>query len=154
MSDYWQEQRYLAAHYALHGHEVDDPEPQPHPVRVLVTGSREFTSVHLARTALRTVIEEHGTAATIVHGDARGADRIAARIAEAWGMATEARPADWANLGRKAGVVRNAEMVRDGADLCLVFLVAGLPCVGTRDCMRRAERAGIPVRVYEQGAAR
>ena len=151
MSDYWQEQRYLDAHYALHGREPGEPEPRPKPVRILITGSREFTSVHLMRTALRAIRDEHGAQVTIVHGNARGADRLAASIAQAWGMPTEAHEADWTNLGRKAGIVRNAEMVRDGADLCLAFLVANLPCTGTRDCMRRAELAGIPVRVFEQG---
>lgn len=60
--------------------------------------------------------------------------------------------ADWANLGRKAGIVRNQEMVRDGADLCLVFLMSGAENRGTKDCWSRAERAGIPVRVFTQEA--
>lgn len=154
MTDYWQEERYRAMHLHLHGHLPDEPAPQPKTTRILVTGSREFTSVHLVRTALRAIRDEHGDQVTIVHGDARGADRLAARIAQAWGMATEAWAADWANLGRKAGIVRNAEMVCGGADLCLAFLVADLPCTGTRDCMRRAERAGIPVRVFEQRTSR
>lgn len=173
MSDYWQEERYRAMHLHLHGRLPDEPAPQPKPARILITGSREFTSVHLMRTALRAVRDEYGMAATVVHGNARGADRLAASIAQAWGMPTEAHEADWAAPCRAecshgsrrrrrdgstycpaAGDYRNQGMVDAGAGRCLAFLVADLPCKGTRDCMRRAERAGIPVRVFEQRTSR
>jgi hypothetical protein len=120
--------------------------------RILITGSRELTDAALVSEALAAAVADFGPGATVVHGVARGADILADRAARALGLKVERRPADWANLGRKAGIVRNAEMVRDGADVVLAFLVADLPCTGTRDAMRRAEAAGIPVRVFEQEA--
>lgn len=120
--------------------------------RILVTGSRLLTDAELVSRALAEAVADHGADLVIVHGAARGADTVADRAARGLGLKVEPRPADWASLGRRAGVARNAEMVRDGADLVLAFLVAGEPCRGTRDCMRRAQAAGIPVRVYEQGA--
>lgn len=121
--------------------------------RILVTGSRLLTDAELVSRALAEAVADYGADLVVVHGAARGADTLADAAARGLGLAVERRPADWTALGRRAGVVRNAEMVRDGADLCLAFLVAGAECRGTRDAMRRAEIAGIPVRVYEQGGA-
>lgn len=121
--------------------------------RILVTGSRHLTDFALVSRALQQAAAELGPDTVVVHGAARGADMLAHKAARTLDLGVERRPADWENLGRRAGVIRNAEMVRDGADLVLAFLVADLPCRGTRDCMRRAERAGIPVRVFEQGTA-
>jgi hypothetical protein len=150
LSDYWHEQRYDDAFFAIHSRMPGEPKPKP--TRILITGSRDYTSVHAMRTVLRAILDEHGQHAVIVHGDARGADRLAAQIAEAFGMKTEPWPADWDRRGKAAGFIRNQAMVDAGADLCLAFLVAGLPCKGTRDCAHRAEKAGIPVRWHTQGA--
>lgn len=121
--------------------------------RILVTGSRSWTDVHRMRTIIRDVLDEYSTDITLVHGNARGADRLAAQIAEGWGAKTEAHPAGWDANGKAAGFIRNQAMVDAGADLCLVFLVADAACRGTKDCWRRADRAGIPCRVYESGGA-
>lgn len=120
--------------------------------RVLITGSRDYTSVHAMRAVLRQILDEHGHAVTLVHGGARGADRLAAGIAEAWGWQVETWPADWDRYGKRAGLLRNQAMVDAGADLALAFLVplSVSPCKGTRDCARRAKAAGIPVRWYTQ----
>jgi endonuclease YncB( thermonuclease family) len=65
----------------------------------------------------------------------------------------DARPGDWKRYGRAAGFIRNGEMVAEGADICLAFPYGMSP--GTRDCIARAQAAGIPVRIYErqEGAA-
>ena len=88
--------------------------------------------------------------AVLVHGGARGADRLAAQMAEHYEMKTESHPANWDRDGIAAGLIRNQHMVDLGADLAVVFLVDGLPCKGTRDCLRRIEKAEIPYRKYYQ----
>ena len=126
-------------------------------LRILVTGSRSWTDKRAVADGLTAVIGECGAhlihgdppaldwhRVTVVHGDAAGADRIADRIARAWGMTVEAHPADWSRHGRSAGHQRNAEMVRLGADVCLAFPLG--ESRGTRGCMQLAEKAGIPVR--------
>jgi hypothetical protein len=121
-------------------------------VRILVTGSRDWTDARVVEVALRAAWFEfgrysHPSGLTVVHGGAAGADRIAAAIAESVDWRTELHRADWATYGKAAGPIRNQAMVDAGADLVLAFPIGA--SIGTRDCIRRAEAAGIPVRVYE-----
>lgn len=122
--------------------------------RILITGSRMLTDYNLVRDAIAKAAAELGPDAVVVHGAARGADRLAERAARELDLPTEAHPADWDREGRAAGVLRNQRMVSAGADVCLVFLRAGAANIGTKDCWRRADRAGIPCRVHESGGDR
>jgi hypothetical protein len=139
--------------------------------RILVTGSRAWSSTLQMRRVIRAALDELGADATIVHGNAQGADRLAALIAGGWGATPEKHDADWTGpcraecnhgprpkrYGRSycpaAGDYRNQLMVDLGADVCLVFLVppSVSPCKGSRDCRARAKAAKIPIRDYEQG---
>jgi hypothetical protein len=114
-------------------------------LRILVTGSRDWTD----RDTIRHALIDAALGArmdlyqvTVVHGAARGADRIAGEIAREYGCRVEEHPAQWQD-GPSAGPRRNAHMVALGADLCLAFPHG--ESRGTRDCMRRAQAAGIPV---------
>jgi hypothetical protein len=128
--------------------------------RILITGSREWADKDAVRRALGNGIaqvlctvdwEDHADLITVVHGDARGADRIAAQIASEMGCEVEPHPADWNTYGRSAGHRRNAEMVALGADICLAFPIG--ESRGTRGCMALAAKAGIPVVSHEGVAA-
>ncbi len=113
-------------------------------MRIIVTGSRNWTNRDLIRRALRVeMLFDKPENVTVVHGDARGADRIAGEVAKELGMNVEEYPADWKQYGKKAGPIRNQKMVDLGADVCLAFPMSDSR--GTWDCMTRAERAGIPV---------
>lgn len=128
-------------------------------VRILITGSRCLNDYDLVHQAIADAVAELGPDAVVVHGNCKrrdgapGADQLADRAARVLGLKPEPHSARWRTEGRAAGPLRNQRMVDLGADLCLVFLVAGLANVGTKDCWRRAERAGIPVRVFEQQEA-
>lgn len=114
--------------------------------RIIVTGSREWTDESIAASALLSTgaIATAPEKITIVHGDnPRGLDRMAARIATAAGMRVLPYRADWRTFGNAAGLMRNAEMVLDGAFACFAFPLASSK--GTRHCMAVAEEAGIPV---------
>ena len=116
-------------------------------MRILITGSRNWTD----REAIRNAIAEQSEPAwdvTVVHGSARGADEHANWVALELGLNPEAHPAQWAQHGKKAGPLRNQQMVDAGADICLAFPLG--KSVGTWDCVRRAKAAGIPVKVYGQ----
>lgn len=119
-------------------------------LRILVTGSRSWTNRDAIRRALEATLEqcagdffEDISEVTVVHGAARGADRIAGEIAAELGCTVEAHSADWDRHGRAAGPIRNVEMIRLGADILLAFPMG--PSVGTRHCMAAAKAAGIHV---------
>lgn len=111
--------------------------------RLLVTGSRDWDDRALLTARLGEARAHLGEDTVLVHGDCRGADRMAAEVWTSWGLRVEAHPADWDRHGNRAGPIRNSVMVGAGADLCLAFLRGD--STGTRDCMRRAYRAGITV---------
>jgi hypothetical protein len=112
--------------------------------RILITGSRTWTN----QDRIRAVLAYHRQAfptATLVHGAARGADRIAAEIWTGWGLPAESHPvtsAEWQERPGRAGHDRNAHMVALGAMVCLAFIRNNSP--GASDCAARAEHAGIP----------
>jgi hypothetical protein len=119
-------------------------------VRILVTGSREFTSELLAYAIVYDLMDEFGKDIVLVHGNARGADKLMAYSAGLLDLETESHPADWEKHGKAAGFIRNKEMVDAGAEVCIALLVDGEPCRGTRHCAGLAEETGIPVRWYTQ----
>lgn len=118
-------------------------------VRILITGSRSWADPEQIRMAILDILENTGTSpedALIVHGDCpSGADYMASVIAEHEGIPQERHPADWKGLGRKAGFVRNAEMVKLGADVCLAFINNG--SAGATMTANTAIKAGIPTKI-------
>lgn len=119
------------------------------PFRVLVTGSRTWKDRKRLCDALEWTLHEHNSI-VVIHGhNPDGADAMAHEWAT--GMANslfvdvsvDPHPADWNKHGKAAGPIRNAEMVKLGADVCLAFLTPG--CKGTVNCAALAQRAGIPV---------
>jgi hypothetical protein len=113
-------------------------------MRVLVTGSRTWDDQQAIFDALA---EYNYGQVTLVHGAARGADAIAAKIAAAFGWTVEDHPANWTGgYGRAAGFIRNMKMVKLGADVCLAFIRDGSR--GATHCADLAEKAGIPIKRY------
>jgi hypothetical protein len=53
-------------------------------------------------------------------------------------------PADWARHGNAAGLVRNQQMLDDGKPDLAVAFPGGK---GTADMVRRARKAGIPIKI-------
>ncbi len=102
-----------------------DPATSRRPF-LLVTGSREISSSGHLGDLVRAGIDGHPSPfSTLIVGDARGVDAAAAAWAADHGVEHRVFPADWAQLGNRAGYLRNVEMVRvlDPAkgDTCLAF---------------------------------
>lgn len=111
--------------------------------RVLVTGSRDWRD---PQPILDALLEARPTA--VLHGDQRGADRIADRLACELGLAVLPYPADFRRLGPRAGPLRNHRMLKHGhPHLVLAFPLPGSR--GTWHMVRIAREAGVPVRVHE-----
>lgn len=109
--------------------------------RVLVCGGRDFADKALLRDTLAELhIREPFS--VVIHGAARGADSLACGWAQARGIETIAHPADWKAYGKRAGHIRNQQMI----DLSRPDLVVAFPGGrGTADMIRRAQIRCIPV---------
>lgn len=113
--------------------------------RVIVCGSRHWSDRERISDRLCDLVLSYppGAPIMIVHGNARGADRIAHQESQKHGLLVEVHPAMWGAYGKRAGPIRNAEMARSGADLCIAFWDG--ESVGTLDMIEKAEFHGIPV---------
>lgn len=78
-------------------------------------------------------------------GCPRGADYLAERAAGALGIKTLIFPADWNRLGKSAGFIRNADIVKN-ADKLVAFWDG--ESRGTQHVIGLANKAGIPVEIY------
>lgn len=120
--------------------------------RVLVTGSRTWRQASVIFDALDSA---YTGAMIVVHGACpNGADVIAdmwtrMRHRQGWNVAVERHPADWDTHGKKAGILRNGEMVAADIDLCLAFIRDNSP--GASHCARIAEEAGITTQIFRGG---
>ena len=146
--------------------------------RIITTGSRYFHSRPAVWDTLNATLARIGPF-TLIHGDCPGTDDIpgADQLAAQWATHTdnpvEAHPADWdtcrpicpprhrrpkkpgdihhpgtqPDYCPQAGPRRNQKMINLGADLVLAFPLNASH--GTWTCIRAAQRAGIPVQVYE-----
>jgi hypothetical protein len=146
--------------------------------RVLVTASRNWADCRAVWAVLDAEFLAAAGAARwdcspdppllmVVHGAGGDGDRMAAawvlaRALVGWPVAQDPHPADWKTLGRRAGMIRNAEMVQAGAEHCYAFIAA---CTqrgcerpephgshGASRCVEMARAAGISVTVDERTA--
>lgn len=138
----------------------------PRQFRVLVTGSRDWTDRDMVRQALDSALAllqvpvTVQDTVTLVHGDARGLDTLAAAEAGSRGWKIECYPAEWGvhtdacparHHGEKtckmAGHRRNHQMIALGADLVVSFPLGeekSGQSRGTWGCTRAAMTAGLP----------
>lgn len=106
-------------------------------MRLLVCGGRDFDRGDLVQRALRLL-----RPTLVMHGAARGADMLAGLAAHALRIPVEPYYADWKQHGRRAGPIRNAEMLREGRPDAVLAFPGGR---GTADMIKKAVAAGVPV---------
>ena len=128
--------------------EVRSGTPRPAVKRILVTGSRNFDDIPALAQALDRVRaaarKKFGTEIRIIHGGARGADSLAAEWARRRGVEFDEYRADWDKHGKRAGFIRNRQMLDEGKpDMVVAFPVG--ESRGTRGMMKIAGEAGVTV---------
>ncbi len=112
-------------------------------MKVLVCGGRRFNNQASVNAVLDAL-----PVTTVIHGGARGADTCAANWAATHTtVGTESFPADWEKHGRSAGIIRNAQMLKEGQPDLVVAFTGGR---GTADMVRRAKGAGVRVLGVEE----
>lgn len=121
--------------------------------KMLVCGGRDFSDRNLLskgmNEAARRLGVEDPTKITVIHGDARGADKLAGAIAARAGAIVVACPADWDRHGKRAGFLRNRSMLVDHEPDIVVAAPGGR---GTANMICLARDAGVPVLELSTGA--
>lgn len=120
--------------------------------RVLVCGGRDYADYYYLAEVLDDLCEERGWTTEpdelgnwlpkvhIISGKARGADTLAIDWAVTRYCSWSEYPADWKQHGKRAGPIRNQNMLDHGKPDIVVAFPGG---VGTRDMVSRARKAGI-----------
>ena len=112
-------------------------------MRMAIVGSRDFRNLDKVQAFVRLLDKD----IIIVSGGARGVDRVAEREAEACGLQTMIFPAQWDIYGKRAGFVRNREIVAH-ADELVAFWDG--KSKGTAHSIELAQQKGIPVLVIDE----
>lgn len=107
-------------------------------MKVLVCGGRDFDDVDLMYGVLDALDINH-----VVSGHARGADQMAEMWADQRGIPLSIFPAEWEVHGRRAGPIRNQQMLDEGKPDLVIAFPGGR---GTADMVARAKKAGVMVR--------
>jgi len=121
-------------------------------MRVLVTGSRDWTDGRAIYDALDRFHGEDERIEVVIEGGAKGADRFARSWGRGRGLPVLTVEANWAFYPMNAGHIRNGWLLKYGRpDLVLAF---PLPqSKGTWDMVKQAMAAQVKVSVEREIAA-
>jgi len=86
-------------------------------MKVGIVGSREFKNYELFSDVMKQYLSD---ISWVVSGGAPGADSLAEKWAKENKKMLTIYPADWLNLGKKAGYVRNTDIVKN-SDMIIAF---------------------------------
>lgn len=109
-------------------------------MRVLVTGGRKYRDRQRLYLELDRLHEAKGID-LVIQGGATGADALARDWCAERMVSYRNFPANW-SLGRAAGPIRNAEMLKEGRPDLVVAFPGG---DGTADMVSKARRAGVAI---------
>jgi len=110
-------------------------------VIVLVCGGREYANKEFLYQILDKA-HEATSITMIVHGAARGADKLAGQWAKERGLPVKEYPAFWDTERKAAGALRNSRMLADANPDLVIAFPGGK---GTADMVKKARSAGVPV---------
>jgi len=110
-------------------------------MRVIVCGGRNYRDRAAVFAALDRLHAERGID-FLIQGVADGADYLAWQWADERGVPCGSYPAQWDEHGKRAGPIRNQEMIDEGKADGVVAFPGGK---GTADLVQRAAAAGLKV---------
>jgi len=117
---------------------------------VLICGSRTFANdeqeQEVAQAIWKRVLELLDEDTLIICGDAKGVDSMAAGAAQVLGSYPVVVKADWKKHGKKAGILRNLEMISRRPKLVIAYWNGSSP--GTAHTISESRKRGIPVEVH------
>jgi hypothetical protein len=110
-------------------------------VKVLVCGSRDFYDWRTLEQELYEFRKENNIT-QIIQGCAHGTDRLAKQYGLYENIPVVDFPARWDLYGKRAGPIRNGEMLREGRP-DLVFAFRAQNSIGTSNMIAQAEKSGV-----------
>lgn len=121
-------------------------------LRVLVCGSRTWEDVKPIYTFLKGLRAEYPKRRMLVaHGAAQGADTMGDAAAQALDIETCVYPAQWGKHGKRAGFLRNHQMIEEFKPH-LVLACSEHPITkGTQHTVNLAKKANIPLYLIGHG---
>lgn len=114
-------------------------------MKVIIAGGREFYNYDLLELKCDKILSNVKDV-EIVCGMAKGADQLGNIYASLKGFKVKKFPADWKNLGLKAGPIRNLEMA-NYADALIIFW--DQKSSGSKDMIKQAKNKGLIIRVIK-----
>jgi len=120
---------------------------------ILITGCRYWSDYNMIFDALTKYKDKY---VLLIHGDCKGADKLAGEAATKLKFEIDAKPADWNKYGRAAGPIRNTEMVKQAAEFhnrgvevhVLAFHDDLQKSVGTKHCVNQAKKYKLNTTLY------
>lgn len=109
--------------------------------RILICGGRAFTDKIYLCTTLDTLNAEL-QASVCITGGARGADTLGRDWAVTRGIPSLVFPADWDRYRKRAGPIRNQQMLDEGEPDYVIGFPGG---TGTAHMLRIAKAAGVKI---------
>lgn len=111
--------------------------------KLAVIGSRDFDDYEFLKSVLDPIRDK---ISLIVSGGAKGADSLAERYADERGIVKKILLADWNTHGKKAGYLRNKEII-DSCDAVIAFWDGASK--GTKHSLDLAGKEGKPFKIIK-----
>lgn len=114
-------------------------------MKVIIAGSRSFTDYKTLTDHCDHLLSNQSDI-EIVSGTANGADKLGERYAEEKGYPVKKFAANWNELGKKAGYIRNEQMAQY-ADALIAFWDG--KSKGTKHMIELAKKYNLPTRTIQ-----
>ena len=111
-------------------------------MKILVCGGRDYNNWKEVKQSLDKLHFDYDGEVEIIEGGARGADYLAKMWAQEVVVPYKTFRADWGTYGKKAGYIRNHQMLQEGKPDIVVAFPGGK---GTAMMVDIAKRAKVPV---------
>ena len=112
-------------------------------MKIIIAGGRDFNDYDTLQSYCDSMLANQETV-EIVSGTAKGADKLGERYAKDRGHKLTLFPADWNNLGKSAGYIRNKQMA-EYADALIAFW--DKRSKGTKHMIDLATKMGLKIRI-------
>lgn len=112
------------------------------PSRILICGGREFDDQELFDRSMDLALPWFDARFCVIHGGARGADRMGSYWAIQHGYPLITMPANWSFYGKQAGSLRNGWMLDFGLPDLVIAFPGG---IGTANMVKQSKGRGILV---------